>query len=344
MNELFLRGRFKGHGRVTLTDAQIGGDFDCNGSAFFLDDRYPSINADGITVGGKIILDKSQAQGTVSLKGANVAGDVSFNGGKFDVILLERAVIRGAVFLQAMFKAKEVDLKGASVSSLVDDRASWPTTLGLEGFVYDRFLGGPQDAKSRLDWLKLDTSGGRQPYRQLAKVLEDSGNTDGATQVREALQAKLSAHAWPPFRLLEQSIGYGYQPQNALWGLAGLTALGALLYWRGHRMGTIAPTDKDAAQSVQSGRGLPAYYPRFQPFVFSLENTFPLVKLGQTDKWQPDPEPKPAMRPQRNGRQSFLARTPSARTLRWFFWIQILLGWLLATLFLAAISGIVHHD
>jgi hypothetical protein len=33
----------------------------------------------------------------------------------------------------------------------------------------------------------------------------------------------------------------------------------------------------------------------------------------------------------------------SARFLRWFLWIQILLGWLLATLFLAGVTGIIRR-
>jgi hypothetical protein len=29
---------------------------------------------------------------------------------------------------------------------------------------------------------------------------------------------------------------------------------------------------------------------------------------------------------------------------QWFLWIQILLGWVLATLFVAGVSGIVHKE
>jgi hypothetical protein len=32
-----------------------------------------------------------------------------------------------------------------------------------------------------------------------------------------------------------------------------------------------------------------AHYPRFAPFVYTLENALPLVKLGMDDKWAPDP-------------------------------------------------------
>jgi hypothetical protein len=196
-----------------------------------------------------------------------------------------------------------VALRGAVSAALYDDRDYWPDKLQLEGFVYDRILDGPRDAQSRLDWLRRDISGSSQPHRQLAKVLEESGDTAGATQVREALQARLASRDRLPFRLLEKSIGYGYQPQNALWGLGGLTAVGALLYWRANRMRIMRPVDKDAYANAE----LPAQYPHFQPFVYSLENTFPLVKLGQTDKWQPDPNPKPATSPPRSVFRRFLA-------------------------------------
>ena len=50
---------------------------------------------------------------------------------------------------------------------------------------------------------------------------------------------------------------------------------------------------------------------------------------------QGDAEPRgPLSRPSQWG--------TSPRFLRWFLWIQILLGWLLATLFLAGVTGIVR--
>jgi hypothetical protein len=349
---VLLRDGFKTDGGITLARSQIGGDLDCTSGTFIIDDGN-AVEASGVTIGGDANFDGSRIKGAIDLSGANVAGDVSFDRGEFinprkTAISLERARIKGAIFFQAdehgSFKADGiVDLQGASAGGFADERPSWPAILALDGFVYDRIADGPSDAASRLDWLKLDNSGSNQPYRQLAKVLEDSGDAAGATQVRQALQARLSSNDWPPFRLLERSIGYGYQPQRALWGLAGLTALGALIYWRAHRMGTMTPTDKDAAQGAKSSPGLPGHYPRFQPFIFSLENTFPLVKLGQVDKWQPDPSHEPTISPDGVALKRFLARSPSPRVIRWFAWIQILLGWLFATLFVAAVSGIVQH-
>jgi hypothetical protein len=79
----------------------------------------------------------------------------------------------------------------------------------------------------------------------------------------------------------------------------------------------------------------------FQPIIFSLDNTFPLVKLGHADKWEPN------YRESSSTTGSLLRRliagSASGRFMRWFLWLQILLGWLLATLFVAAVSGLVQH-
>jgi hypothetical protein len=109
--------------------------------------------------------------------------------------------------------------------------------------------------------------------------------------------------------------------------------------------------------------------------MMSLETSLPLVKLGQADKWQPgslDPParpfslsgtlgkptlPKPTraqlfaplrralgLEPQAGGRS---VNTPLSRAgtspgfVRGFMWVQILLGWLLATFFLYGLSDLI---
>lgn len=122
-------------------------------------------------------------------------------------------------------------------------------------------------------------------------------------------------------RWIKALIGYGYRPGNAVWLLVAVWLAGSFLCWRSYRIEMIVPTDKDVYAIFKSGNEQPLYYPRFQALAFSLENTFSLVKLGQADKWQPE----------------------SRSFMRWLIWVQILLGWLLATLFVAALSGIVQH-
>jgi hypothetical protein len=138
------------------------------------------------------------------------------------------------------------------------------------------------------------------------------------------MEKKLSSKDWT--RGLRALIGYGYEPGKAIWLLLVLWLLGAGLCWYSGTQGVIVPTDKEVYSHFDSRHELPGYYPGFQPLIFSLENTFPLVKLGQAEKWQPDPRPTLGL------------------IMRWFVWIQVVLGWLFATLFGAAVLGIVQHD
>jgi hypothetical protein len=64
--------------------------------------------------------------------------------------------------------------------------------------------------------------------------------------------------------------------------------------------------------------------------MYSLENSLPFVNLGQKDRWMPDPNPGGAWR--------------MSAFLRWFRWFQVLLGWLLATLFVAGVTGVVRKE
>jgi hypothetical protein len=210
----------------------------------------------------------------------------------------------------------------------------------LEDFIYDNIslkaTAFPEDlaggysptASLGLAWLQRDPFHATQPYRHLARVLDDRlGDHAGATQVREALEEILSKRddRWP-VRLLRSSIGYGYRPENAIWGLGIVTAVGWLVYWRSYRMALIVPTDREAYQTFAAEGRCPEHHPTLSPFIYSLENTFPLVKLGQTEHWQP--------RPSRSG---------GALALRWFRWLQVLVGWLLAGLFAAGVARLVQR-
>jgi hypothetical protein len=171
-----------------------------------------------------------------------------------------------------------------------------------------------------------DTPQLTQPYQQLSEVLRTAGDSSGAKLVLESMEEKLSKrNDWGLIYWLKRCIGFGYRPERAIWGLLFLWLAGSLVYWYGNQLGGIVPTDKESAEMLSVERRLPDHYPRFTAPIFSLENTFPLVKLGQAEKWQANPV----------GR---------FEALKWVIWGQNLAGWLLATLFLAALSGVVQHE
>jgi hypothetical protein len=351
-HSVVLHGDFHVEGMLELAQTHIAHDLDLSG-ALVTNPSGHAIQGGGLHVGGSVFLRPHEvrengptfnfrAEGIVALIGASIAGDLDLGGAVFynpeKVALdLERTVIGGALYLNGVqgpdfrheFSVEGmVDLRTARCKLFVDDADHWPAQgqLSLDGFTYDSTAGDGWDAATRKKWLELDTSIATQPYRQLAKVLRESGQEEGATQILIAMEDKLASLEPPLKRISErvflEPIGYGYRPARTIIGLAAVSGLGALLYWRSYRMGKLVPTDKDAAEAFRTGGPQPEHYPEFQPLVFSVENTFPLVKLGQGDKWQP-------------ARKS---------RLRWIVWLQILLGWLLATLFVAGIAGLVQHS
>jgi hypothetical protein len=104
----------------------------------------------------------------------------------------------------------------------------------------------------------------------------------------------------------------------------------------------MTPTDKDAYVTFTSGRQIPAYYQRFYPLIYSVENSLPFVKLGQVDRWQPDPDSKSVA--WRVPASPILVPISFAGVLRCYQWLQILSGWILGTLFIAGVTGVVRKN
>lgn len=143
--------------------------------------------------------------------------------------------------------------------------------------------------------------------------------------------------------VLRFTIGFGYYPGRSLLWLLGLMVLSMALTWGGYAVGSIAPTDKEAYGSFKKDSTLPLHYERFVASVYALENSFPLVKLGQADRWQADPNPQ-----WQCGTPKHLSRSLcgvfSPAVLRVFRWVQICLGWFFTTMFVAGVTGIVRKD
>jgi hypothetical protein len=325
---IFVRGSTV-TGKVRLPGAQVGIRLDCSGGSFRnpplegVDGSGEAISAEGIVVKSEFILRNCTAAGKLDFEGAEIGG----------AFKCERANLQAAT----------LDLRDAAAGSLYDSglddatsaavqQTKWPQPghLHLDGFVYGRISSeGRINVSKRLAWLGLQPSPPfrQQPYLHLAKILADSGDSDGGLRVLEKKEALLRssdapgwvARFWNWF--LRVSIGYGYYPGRAIWLIIILSLLGWIVYGASYRAGTMIPTDKDAFNAFNNKDPLPAYYPAFSPLVYSVENSLPLVKLGQGDKWQ-----------------------PLGGFVLCFYRMQILFGWLLGTLFVAGVSGIVHKE
>lgn len=367
---ILLTDGFSAVGEVQLGGAQVGREIDCS-DASFKNPGGRALSAEGIEVKGDVSFtgEKFSAEGEVGLSGAQIGGDLECERGSFSSLNLYAAIVKKIFSWYSMQNARSthLDLRNASVGLIHDDNVSWPEkgNLLLDGLVYERITGGPTGAEERLNWLDRQSEFKPQPYRQLAKVLRELGDDDGAKQVLFELEKRVHADdrkriAHAPFRWFRFSedivsnatVGYGIYPARAVWYLCGLTAMGWIVHRRAQRVGAMAPIDKDAYAEFHDNNGKPpARYQPFSPLIYSVENCIPLVKLGQDERWQPDPNPQRVVSPVAQGKfrgvvdsaLDFVVRdwavTPVA--LRWIRWILIGLGWLLATFFVAGLTGFI---
>jgi len=378
---VYLSNGFHALGQVRLMDCQIGGSLICEGALFEnkfeKSDGPRALDVERGIIAGTARLAKDDQQ-----RICKVTGIVSFLDARLSgALVTDFADLREAV----------VELRGATTSGFSDaGDQSWPNRnkLYLKRFAYGAILGGTEDAKDRLFWLGLqpDDDFNTESYAQLAKVFQQAGDDDGARLVLRRLselQEKHDHRFWylrPQF-WLRAAIGYGYRPILAVWYSLVLGVIGWIIYRRSYLAGSLVPRDKDAYGKLKDDGVLPSYYPRFYPLVMSVENSLPLVKLGQTDKWQPDPgeptvgrryEEERAILPKWTRAQVFLPlrricsevllqtglrpgptgmsiETPlsrfatSPKCVRRFIWVQILLGWLFATLFVAGVTGLIKR-
>lgn len=367
---IFLRGGFVSVGQVFLLGAQITGDLDCDGGSFS-NLAGESLNAERVSVGSSAHFRNGfAASGQVNLRGIQVTNTLECQGGSFETFTLAQASVKNAFMWADVDHIANLDLSNTFVGELSSDKQSWPGegNLEIDGFVYGAISDDLKDHAFQLEWLKRDPSFSAQPYRQLAKVLRDLGDQDGEKQVLMEMERRsrkeselkiggftrrLSRSAWD--ELLGTTVGFGIYPERAIGGITLLAVLGLVIHRRAEVAKAMAPTDKDAYKEFRTNGKIPDGYPPFSPLVYTIENCIPLVKFGQDDRWQPDPNPAPKSIP-RFQEQGIWARlkywfritlptwivTPQA--LRGLRWTMIALGWVLATFFVAGLSGLIKSN
>jgi hypothetical protein len=110
--------------------------------------------------------------------------------------------------------------------------------------------------------------------------------------------------------------------------------------------------------SLESGKPLPGQYDPFCALVYAVDAGLPIISFGQRDRWHPG---VPAARPATGGgvygticNASFTRHWDPHRVwvdapalvtwLTMYRWFHIALGWFLATMLLAGISGLVGRE
>jgi len=356
---------FEADGGVSLFQAKIGGDLACDSGHFFNPGNV-AFEASSTEIVGNVFLTTAQfsqnavahggsvkVNGLMHFAGAHVGSaflvdQVIFSGsaGQLHGLSAPEMSVRGLFLWRdvTLENSAQLDLSGASLAYIIDQRSSWPApgNLLIDGLTYSGFQSpepgdAPGDAATRLRWIGLQSVFHPQPYRQLAKALRESGDDSGAIRVLIAEQDAQYQKSSLPRRLLasflKTTIGYGHQPLLAiLW-----SALVVLLGWQvvsvGARAGVMAPTwpENRPAEARKP-------YEKLSPLLYSLDVFVPFVNLHQEHYWWPDADAE--------GQYAILGRKIriSGRMLRRYLWLQIIAGWLLSAIFVAGITGLMRND
>ncbi|MGA2851164.1 MAG: hypothetical protein ABSE46_19340 [Terracidiphilus sp.] len=360
-------------GEISLINARIGGDLDCRGAAL------SGLDANQAKVVGSVLLSPGfSSTRPIRLRGAEIGGQLNCDGAIISELDCYTLHLSGDLVWTKIRKPNVLNprrpgltrddsqilkLTGAKVAALADDRASWPSdgNLHLQDFVYqDLYLSSEEKlltARDRIEWLKRQPKSeltNAQPWMQLAKVLKDAGDDDGAKQVVYEYNRVLADSNGPmrsiatfPVDLLQKQLLWVTVPIGAL------TALGSLVFWRANRMRAMIPTDKDARTQFETKQPLPSGCPPFNPFVYALENVLPVIKLGQDSAWTPNAQASPGtwISDHYVWLRGFTARWSLTR---WLFRLNysrlallrsilILFGWILAGILTYAIAQQFEH-
>lgn len=232
-----------------------------------------------------------------------------------------------------------LDLSAAKVSILVDEPRYWPPVgkLILDAFEY-RTLAPPVDSDSRLRWLALQPPGYHpQPYRQLARVLRESGDESGATKVMiasgDARYSQYRAFGRAVGWALKVTIGYGHRPLLAIvWSIA-VVVFGWVVIFIAKAAGVMRQTWPENSSPPPAGPE-----ESLHPLLYSLDVFLPFVNLHQENYWWPDANAI--------GQGSILGMTYRCRgwIVRSYLWTQIIAGWLLSAIFVAGVTGLIRND
>ena len=355
-----LSDKFSAIGEVRFPNARMDA-LECDGK--FENSGAIAFGASGIEVRGEVAL-RAQFQGEVMLIGAHIGRSVSvtgeLNNPEGTAFNAERVEAKEGVLWRPKGGGGEVNFNFAKIGTLADVLDAWkPFRIALNGFTYGQFA-RPADAQSRIDWLakrpdRMDFS--PLPYEQAAKVLFKMGHDNDAREILLEKERKITKHGkwkwWQkPVRLgWEKLAGYGYKPAWTFIWIVAVVAMGWGLFGFADKYGRIVPHQpivlanseyksewSRATRDGGQGRNGPKPtevvarlfpdYPEFNAFVYSLDVFIPFFALHQEQYWYPKP--------------SDADREILLRILPFWYWLEIIAGWILTSLFLLSITGLLR--
>ena len=362
---VYLNGDFSAEGEVRLGGANIGVDLECAGGKFNNSGGI-ALHVDGLTAKGKVNLNNGfSAEGGVRLSGVNIGGNLDCAGGKFNnsngyALVVEGGNINFGLLWRNVTCEGVVNLAYARANVLADDPDSWKSCkVVLEGFTYNRFV-NPMDTSFRLRWLdnrpdKMEFSS--LPYEQAAKVLFGMGHSVEAWDIlrkkrrleREHKQVPWWQRAWGG--MIDAMTDFVYRPLRTVGWTTGIVLAGAVFFGVADHCERIVPHQpivlakeeyqkkrKAGSHPFDAARKAVPDYPGFNPLMFSLDVFVPLFNLHQESYWAPNSGKGDFFRWLTRGKGEF----EGWWLLTAWYWIEIMAGWLLSSLLLLSVTGLLR--
>lgn len=295
-----------------------------------------------------------------------VFGETEEHGAEM-ALSLGRARIGGILYLRDNQIGAMVNLAGATCARFRDEPqgpgANYP--IRLDGFRYGDFSRHADTGLAgRLAWLERRPEGTpftAQPYEHLAAVLRQLGHREDADRVmirkeqllraenrrslREERRLPVAAAVvagWDGF--LRWSVGFGYRPgRSILFAVALIAGFGWLMQrtWAAGDMapnsapilvspGWVAATQAHPSNPAEAwaAPGAPGQdWETFHPVAYAADVVIPLIQLGQESAWAPS-----------------TSRSDWGRAAWWLRWFAKGIGWVIAALLAAAVTGVIRKD
>lgn len=221
------------------------------------------------------------SDGTVRLRGAQVHGTLSFDqailrapGERRGALQVSHAQIDELILTPAEPVGGWVSLSYSRIGVILDDQATWPDELQLNGLVFESLRGTAP--RERLRWVGRERGRFRpEAYEQLAEWYRRSGHDDLAMQAQlvkqRARRSTLGIGPRAAGYLLDGTVGYGYRPWRAAGWFALLAAVGTAVF-SSVPPHTLRPPDQR---------------PHFNAFIYTIDLLVPIPAFGQRDAWDP---------------------------------------------------------
>jgi hypothetical protein len=357
---LLLNNGFQAEGEVRFRSATVNGHASAM-RARLTNPGGRALNLTASTITAGLVLAEAEVHGETRMMATTVRGNAGFEGARLinpqgDAALMAAGLhVDGNMYMGDRFHAEgPVVLRGATVDTFQDDAQSWPESLDIDGFRYERLVCPQSDRgwRARSNWLRRQMAPSAQGYVHLADVYRSSGDETDARRILierhntllhppDHWRDQLPQGPWELVRrgwrwLLRLTIGHGFAPGRSLLIAVPLVLLMAvwLTHARSHDM--LVPMEETAGTTGTVGVPSPSdcddVYPCMQPFVYAVDTILPLPDLGQRTHWGPDQSQR--------GDTWF----DDGRVLAAALWTTNALGWVLGALVASSFTALVRRE